>query len=155
MCNASNSALGVILGQRAGVGKPVHVISYASRTMDLAQSNYTTTEKELLEIVFALDKFCSYLLASQFPPKTSQLYKENSKVMPNTTFGMILTYGDFAVIKCIPKADINSVLQLCHAAPRGKHYGSTRTARKVLDCSLYWPIIFRDAYQFVSTYDKG
>ncbi|RDY03608.1 Retrovirus-related Pol polyprotein from transposon 17.6, partial [Mucuna pruriens] len=33
--------------------------------MDLAQINYTTTKKELLEIVFALDKFCSYLLGSK------------------------------------------------------------------------------------------
>ncbi|RDX89316.1 Retrovirus-related Pol polyprotein, partial [Mucuna pruriens] len=65
MCDASNSALGAVLGQRVGVGKPVHVIVYASRTMDPAQLNYTTTEKELLAIVFALDKFCSYLLGSR------------------------------------------------------------------------------------------
>ncbi|RDX86171.1 Retrovirus-related Pol polyprotein, partial [Mucuna pruriens] len=65
MCDASNLALGVVLGQRAGVDKPVHVIAYASRTMDSAQLNYTTTEKELLVIVFALDKFRSYLLGSK------------------------------------------------------------------------------------------
>ncbi|RDX79479.1 Retrovirus-related Pol polyprotein from transposon 17.6, partial [Mucuna pruriens] len=65
MCDASNSALGAVLGQRVGVGQPVHVIAYASRTMDLAQQNYTTTEKELLAIVFALDKFRAYLLGSR------------------------------------------------------------------------------------------
>ncbi|RDX72855.1 Retrovirus-related Pol polyprotein, partial [Mucuna pruriens] len=65
MCDASNSALGAVLGQRAGVDKLVHVIVYASRTMDPAQSNYTTTEKELLAIIFALDKFRSYLLDSK------------------------------------------------------------------------------------------
>ncbi|RDX97133.1 Retrovirus-related Pol polyprotein from transposon 17.6, partial [Mucuna pruriens] len=65
MCDASNSALGAILGQKAGVGQPAHVIAYASRTMDPAQQNYTTSEKELLAIVFALDKFCSYLLGSK------------------------------------------------------------------------------------------
>ncbi|RDY01579.1 Retrovirus-related Pol polyprotein from transposon 17.6, partial [Mucuna pruriens] len=65
MCDASNSALGAVLGQRARVGQLVHVISYASRTMDSAQQNYTTTEKELLAIVFALDKFRSYLLGSK------------------------------------------------------------------------------------------
>ncbi|RDX91939.1 Retrovirus-related Pol polyprotein, partial [Mucuna pruriens] len=36
MCNASNSALGAVLGQRIGVSKLVHVIAYASRTMDPA-----------------------------------------------------------------------------------------------------------------------
>ncbi|RDX98271.1 Retrovirus-related Pol polyprotein, partial [Mucuna pruriens] len=65
MCDASNLALGAVLGQRVGVGKPVHVITYASRTMDSAQLNYITIEKEMLAIVFALDKFCSYLLGSK------------------------------------------------------------------------------------------
>ncbi|RDX99498.1 Retrovirus-related Pol polyprotein from transposon 17.6, partial [Mucuna pruriens] len=40
-------------------------MAYTSRTMDPAQMNYTTTEKELLAIVFALDKFCLYLLGSK------------------------------------------------------------------------------------------
>ncbi|RDY10005.1 Retrovirus-related Pol polyprotein from transposon 17.6, partial [Mucuna pruriens] len=65
MWDASNSALGSILGQRVGTGQTMHVIAYVSRIMDPAQSNYTTTKKELLEIVFALDKFCSYLLGSK------------------------------------------------------------------------------------------
>ncbi|RDX95551.1 Retrovirus-related Pol polyprotein from transposon 17.6, partial [Mucuna pruriens] len=65
ICDASKSALGAILGQRVGVDKPIHVISYASRTMDPTQLNYTTIEKELLAIVFALDKFRSYLQGSK------------------------------------------------------------------------------------------
>ncbi|RDX97021.1 Retrovirus-related Pol polyprotein, partial [Mucuna pruriens] len=65
MCDTSNSALGAVLGQRARVGKPMHVIAYASRTMDPTQLNYTIIEKELLAIVFALDKFRPYLLGSK------------------------------------------------------------------------------------------
>jgi hypothetical protein len=41
------------------------VIYYASKTLNEAQLNYTTTEKELLTVVFALDKFRSYLVGSQ------------------------------------------------------------------------------------------
>ncbi|RDX84022.1 Retrovirus-related Pol polyprotein from transposon 17.6, partial [Mucuna pruriens] len=59
----SNSTLGAVLGQR--VDKQLHVIAYASRMMDVAQVNYTTTKKELLAMVFALDKFRSYLLGSK------------------------------------------------------------------------------------------
>ncbi|RDX83563.1 putative mitochondrial protein, partial [Mucuna pruriens] len=80
--------------------------------------------------------------------------KKDFKVMTNITYGMILTYGDFVMIKCILDAEITSVLQFCLATPRGGHYGSIRTSRKVLDYRFYWPTIFKDAYQFVSTCEK-
>ncbi|XP_042426035.1 uncharacterized protein LOC122013888 [Zingiber officinale] len=63
MCDASDYAVGAVLGQRRD--RKVHAIYYASRTLDDAQMNYATTEKELLAIVFALDKFRSYLVGSK------------------------------------------------------------------------------------------
>ncbi|WJZ87618.1 hypothetical protein VitviT2T_006987 [Vitis vinifera] len=62
MCDASDLAMGAVLGQRED-GKP-YVIYYASKTLNEAQRNYTTTEKELLAVVFALDKFRTYLVGS-------------------------------------------------------------------------------------------
>ncbi|KAH7862315.1 hypothetical protein Vadar_002873 [Vaccinium darrowii] len=56
-------AVGAVLGQRRG--KDPCVIYYASKTLNETQLNYTTTEKELLAVVFALDKFRSYLVGSQ------------------------------------------------------------------------------------------
>ncbi|KAL6312333.1 hypothetical protein AAG906_008071 [Vitis piasezkii] len=53
---------GAVLGQRED-GKP-YVIYYASKTLNEAQRNYTTVEKELLAVVFALDKFRPYLVGS-------------------------------------------------------------------------------------------
>ena len=63
MCDASNNAIGAILGQRIN-GNPI-VTYYASKTLGGAQVNYSTTEKELLAIVFALEKFRSYVLGSK------------------------------------------------------------------------------------------
>jgi len=63
MCDASDYAVGAVLGQR--VGRAPHAIYYASRTLDDAQLNYTTTEKELLAVIFALEKFRSYLIGSK------------------------------------------------------------------------------------------
>ena len=63
MCDASDHAIGAVLGQK--VDKAPLVIYYASRTLYDAQLNYTTTEKELLAIIFALEKFRSYLLGSK------------------------------------------------------------------------------------------
>ncbi|RDY06011.1 hypothetical protein CR513_10077, partial [Mucuna pruriens] len=251
MYDASNSTLGAVLGQRVGVGLLVHVIAYASRTMDPAQQNYTTIEKELLAIVFALDKFRSYLLGSKIivfsdhaalryllkkPDAKSRLIRwmlllqefdleirdkkgaensvadhlsrieKGSELMPirdefpdeqllhiqtaTPWFADICNYvatshlppeasrahkekirsdakyyiwddpylwrlcSDKVIRRCIPDVEINSILQFYHSAPGGGHYGSTRTARKVLDCGLYWPTIFRDAHEFVSTCEK-
>ncbi|XP_073138896.1 uncharacterized protein [Henckelia pumila] len=74
MCDANNYAVGAVLGQ--WIDKKSHVIYYASKTLDPAQCNYTTTEKELLAIVFALNKFRLYLLGSK-----------------------VLVYSDHAVLK--------------------------------------------------------
>ncbi|KAL3577368.1 hypothetical protein D5086_022651 [Populus alba] len=62
MCDASDYAVGVVLGQRKD--KKPYVIYYASKTLNSAQMNYTTTEKELLAVVFACEKFRSYLVGS-------------------------------------------------------------------------------------------
>src|ERR1044071_3731362 len=51
MCDASDYAVGVVLGQRDV--RAHHVIQYASTTLNEAQRNYTTTEKELLAVAFA------------------------------------------------------------------------------------------------------
>jgi len=63
MCDASDYAVGAVLGQWKD-NKP-YVICYASRTLDDAQVNYATTEKEFLAVVFALEKFRSYLINSK------------------------------------------------------------------------------------------
>ena len=63
MCDASDYAIGAVLGQK--LNREPHVICYASKTLSDAQLNYTTTEKELLAVVFALEKFRSYLLGSK------------------------------------------------------------------------------------------
>jgi len=62
MCDANNYVVGVVLGQRKD-NKP-YVIYYASKTLNSAQMNYNTTEKELLTVVFACEKSRSYLVGS-------------------------------------------------------------------------------------------
>ena len=62
MCDASDFAMGAVLGQRKE--KLFRAIYYASRTFNEAQENYSTTEKEMLAIVFACEKFRPYILGS-------------------------------------------------------------------------------------------
>nr|GEZ23527.1 reverse transcriptase domain-containing protein [Tanacetum cinerariifolium] len=63
MCDASDFAVGFILGQR--IEKYFRPIHYASKTMNQAEANYTTTEKEMLAVVYAFEKFRSYLIMNK------------------------------------------------------------------------------------------
>ena len=63
MCDASGVALGVVLKQRKN--KILHPIYYASKTQNEAQKDYTVTEQELPVVVFAFEKFRSYLLGTR------------------------------------------------------------------------------------------
>jgi hypothetical protein len=63
MCDASDYAVGVVLSQSKD--KKHYAISYARKTLTGPQLNYATTEKELLAVVFAIEKFRSYLVAAK------------------------------------------------------------------------------------------
>ena len=63
MCDASDYVVGAVLRQRRD--NIFRAIYYSSQTLNDAQLNYTTTEKEMLVVVFACDKFHSYIIGSK------------------------------------------------------------------------------------------
>nr|GEX92761.1 reverse transcriptase domain-containing protein [Tanacetum cinerariifolium] len=67
MCDASDFAIDAILGQLLWKRRDKHFrpIHYASKTMTEAESKYTTTEKEILAVVYAFEKFRSYLILNK------------------------------------------------------------------------------------------
>ena len=83
MCDASDLAVGAVLGHRVE-GKS-YLVYYVCKTLNEAQRNYTTIEKEFLVVVYALDKFLSYLMGSDIIIFTDHsalnylLTKHNSK----------------------------------------------------------------------------
>ena len=235
------------------VGRTSHVIYYASRTLDAAQANYTTTEKELLTIVLSLDKFRSYLLGSKvvvftdhaalkfllkkpeakprlirwmlllqefhieirdksgaenlvadhlsrierasdpFPvqdsfPDEQLLQLQGKNISPwfadmvnFLVAGVLPAYftraqsdklkseskyyvwddpylwklcSDQIIRRCVSDHEFHSILSFCHTFACGGHFGSQRTARKVLDSGLYWPTLFHDAYLFCKSCEQ-
>ena len=54
----------------------------------------------------------------------------------------------------MPEDEMDSILNHCHTLPCGGHFGGQRTIAKVLQSSFYWPNLFKDAHQFVSTCNK-
>ncbi|RDY10973.1 hypothetical protein CR513_04436, partial [Mucuna pruriens] len=155
MCDTSNSTLGAVLGQGVGVGKQAHVIVYASRTMDPIQLIFKLNVKaRLIRWMLLLQEF-DIEIRDKKGVENSVLYKEKLKsdakyyIWDDPYLWRLCNYQ--VICRYILNSEIKSVLQFCHAASRGDHYGPTQTVRKVLDCGFYWLTIFRDAHQYVST----
>ncbi|RVW21350.1 Retrovirus-related Pol polyprotein from transposon 17.6 [Vitis vinifera] len=145
MCDASDFAIGAVLGQRED-GKP-YVIYYASKTLNEAQRNYTTTEKELLAVVFALDKFRAYLVGSFIIVFTDHsalkylLTKQDAKARSDHR-------------KCVPEDEQQGILSHCHENACGGHFASQKTAMKVLQSGFTWPSLFKDAHIMCRSCDR-
>jgi len=95
-CDASDFVTGTILGQC--IDNKQHVIYYSSRTLNDAQLNYTTTEKEFLARVFALKNFCPYLLGTKttiFTDHFALLYIMLKKDMKAQHICLILLLQEF------------------------------------------------------------
>jgi hypothetical protein len=77
MCDTTDYVVSDVLGQRHN--RVFHSIYYARKSIIKAQLNYTTTEKELLVVVFAFDKFRSYLVGNKvFAPYDLEHYQKRT-----------------------------------------------------------------------------
>nr|GFA18364.1 reverse transcriptase domain-containing protein [Tanacetum cinerariifolium] len=151
MCNASDYAVGAVLGQR--IEKHFRPIHYASKTMHQAEANYTTTEKEMLaEFDFKVidthgveNYAADYLSRLENPYENIFDPKEINETFPLESLNKV-THKD-------PKAI--DILNACHSGPTGGHYGANYTVKKVFDSGFYWPSIYKDAFELVKRYDSS
>ncbi|XP_076925382.1 uncharacterized protein LOC143588193 [Bidens hawaiensis] len=179
MCDASDYAIGAVLGQR--LDKHIYPNYYASKMLNDAQGNYTTTEKELLAAVYAFDKFRSYLLLSKtivlpIIPRAFSLPKEireaSSYTVDSSAFRGMTTQqkkkffrdvnqyvwddlflfkigGDRILRRCVTREEGLDILKHYHEGLIGGHHGAHATDQKVFDCGFYWPTVVKGAMEFV------
>uniref|UniRef100_A0A2N9HHG0 RNA-directed DNA polymerase n=1 Tax=Fagus sylvatica TaxID=28930 RepID=A0A2N9HHG0_FAGSY len=164
MCDASDYAVEAVLGQRKD--KKPHVIYYASRTLNSAQMNYTTTEKELLAVVFALDKFRSYLMGTSivvFTDHTALRYLLSKKDAKTRLIRWILLLQEFN-LQIKDKKGVENVDEQLFAITKLPWYAhivnylvkgfipETWTAQDrrkfFVECGFYWPTMFKDTHNF-------
>nr|GEX32267.1 reverse transcriptase domain-containing protein [Tanacetum cinerariifolium] len=164
MCDASDFAIGVVLGQRQEKHfRPIH---YASKTMTKAELNYTTTEKEMLAVVYAFEKLWSYLIVNKsivefhcqgnVVPTEKQILQEcEALLLGRPLFVQNLCGSSHPKIirRCVAGKEAIDILNACHSGPTRGHYGASYTAKKVFDSGFYWPSIYKDAFELVKRYD--
>lgn len=61
---------------------------------------------------------------------------------------------DIVTRRCVPEEKWEAIISQCHSSLSGGHFGANRTAMKVLQCSFYWPTIYKDCYEFTSRCDR-
>ncbi|XP_022863098.1 uncharacterized protein LOC111383252 [Olea europaea var. sylvestris] len=147
LCDASDFAMGAVLGQRKG--KVLHVIYYTSKTLTDAQINYGTTKKEMLAVVFAFDKFRSYLIGSK---KKKLLYEVKFYYWDDPNLYRRGT--DQIIRRCVPEDEMKPILSRVHASIYGGHFDPTKTAANVLHYGFFWPTLFKDCHNFCRSCDK-
>nr|GFD08457.1 retrovirus-related Pol polyprotein [Tanacetum cinerariifolium] len=98
--------------------------------MTQAETNYTTTEKEMLAVVYAFEKFRSYLIMNK-----SIIYTDHSalKYLFAKKDAKALSYFKSLTLRCVAGQEAINILKACHSGPTGGHYGANYTAKKVFD----------------------
>nr|GEZ42826.1 reverse transcriptase domain-containing protein [Tanacetum cinerariifolium] len=129
MCDASDFAVGAVLGQR--IEKHFRPIHYASKMMTEAESNYTTTEKEMLAVVYAFEKFPDHLSRLENPYQNVFDPKEINEFFPLETINKLAHHDQ--------SQEAVDILTSCHSGPTGGHYGANYTAKKVFDSDFMGP----------------
>nr|GEZ26362.1 DNA-directed DNA polymerase [Tanacetum cinerariifolium] len=178
---------GIVLGHKISkkgievdkrVEKHLRPIHYARKTMNQAETNYTTTEKEMLAVVYAFEKFRSYLIMNKSIVYTDHsalkyLFAKKDAKARLLRWIFLLQEFDFKVIdtkgaenyaadhlshqiirRCVAGKEAIDILKACHSGPIGGHYGANYTAKKVFDSGFYWPTIYKDAFELVKNCDS-
>ena len=235
MCDASDYAVGAVLGQTKD--KRHHAIAYASKTLTGAQLNYATIEKELLAVIFAIDKFRSYLVGAKVivytnhaalkylltkkdakprlirwilllqefdleikdkkgvensavdhlsrmsitntqEPPINDFLRDDMLLKVSTSHPWYVNIVTFMVSgyvppgenkkkliyesrhhlwdapylyrvcvdgllrRCVPMAKGRKIIEKCHVAPYGGHYGVFRTQAKIWQSGFFWPSLY-------------
>ncbi|GKD41320.1 reverse transcriptase domain-containing protein [Tanacetum coccineum] len=132
MCDASDFAVGEVLGQRKT--KHFQPIHYASKTMTDTQAHYTTTEKELLAVNPHQDDLENKEINETFPLETLGMISSRSD-SSTSWFTDIANYhaGNFIIRRCVHGQEAVDILTACHNGPTGGHHGANCIAKKVFD----------------------
>ncbi|XP_070020616.1 uncharacterized protein [Nicotiana sylvestris] len=132
--------------------------------------NYTVTNKVLLAILFAMEKFRPYFMSAKFADVAnflvtniipSELSSNQRKKLKRENLdyywdepSLFKICNDGVIRRCVTEEEQMSILDACHSSPYGGHHGRVKTASKVLSYGFYWPTLYKDVGELVKRCDE-
>ncbi|GJR25436.1 reverse transcriptase domain-containing protein [Tanacetum coccineum] len=165
MCDASDFAIGAVLGQR----KNKHFSTFYT-----IQSEYLFAKKDakarLMRWILLLQEFdidvrdkkgaenlaADHLSRLENPHQDKFENKEINEAFPLETLGSIALKDDstpWVIRRCVSGPQEALEFSKLFTGTTGGHYGANYTARKIFDSGFYWPTIYKDAHDFVTRCD--
>ncbi|XP_071687942.1 uncharacterized protein [Rutidosis leptorrhynchoides] len=156
MCDASDYALGAVLGQHHDNHfRPIYYVN-ESDVKDTFPDEFLMWVEKDLEVPWFAD-FTNYLASSVLRKGFS--YHQKKKFLADLKYYfwdhpyLFRVCADQVIKWCVYGKEAQQILEHCHQGPTGGPYGPCHTAKKVFDSGFYWPSIFKDARAFVHTCD--
>nr|GEV62008.1 reverse transcriptase domain-containing protein [Tanacetum cinerariifolium] len=164
MCDASDFAIGAVLGQRSENLAAEHLSRLENPHKDVSE-NKAINENFPLETLGVISSestpwFADYanFHAGNFIIKgmSSQQKKKFFKDVKHYFWDdphLFRICADQIILRCMHGQEAFDILKACHEGPTGGHHGANLTTKKVFDVGFFWPTIYRDAHSMIKSCD--
>ncbi|GJR33183.1 reverse transcriptase domain-containing protein [Tanacetum coccineum] len=168
MCDASDFAVGAVLGQRAENLAADHLSRLENpHQSELEKKEITETfPLETLGMVtfrgddnapwfadFANYHAGNFVIKGMSSQQKRKFFKDVKHYFWDDPF-LFKICADQVIRRCVHGKEAFDILEACHNGPTGGHHGANLTAKKVFDAGFFWPTIYKDAHELVKNYDS-
>ncbi|GKB38903.1 reverse transcriptase domain-containing protein [Tanacetum coccineum] len=173
MCDASDYAIGAVLGQhKTKHFQPIHYAIPHEQTRCQAENPHKDVLEnkdinehfplETLGIIsngitpwfadFANYHAGNFLVKGMTTQQKRKFFKDVKHYFWDDPY-LFRTCADQIIRRCVFGQEAFEILKACHEGPTGGHHSANITARKVFDAGFFWPTIYKDAYELIKSCD--
>ncbi|GJZ81225.1 reverse transcriptase domain-containing protein, partial [Tanacetum coccineum] len=167
MCDASDYAVGAVLGQRAENLAADHLSRLKNPHQDVLENKEITETfpvETLGMVTFRGDSSTpwfadianyhagNFIVKGMLSQQKKKFFKDVKHYFWDDPY-LFRIGADQVIRRCVYSQEAVDILMACHNGPTGGHHGANYTAKKFFDSSFYWPTIYRDAHDLVTRCD--
>ena len=92
----------------------------------------------------------NFMVAGYVPPgenKKKLIYESRRHLWDNPYLYRVCSYG--LLRRCVPAVEAMQIIEKCHTATYGGHYGAFRTQAKIWQSGFFWPTMYEDTKEFI------